>query len=377
MEMELNAATDSTPTNPPPKPSYAKPLPQVASQWLVQPVIPAEPVLEGLFDMGDKVMIVGKSKTRKSFFALQMAFCIAGYRKFLTQQVTKRRVLLVQFEIKANNYHARCKTMAEKLVIDVKALDNLIIINARGATNNAEDLQDYLVKCVDEIRPEVIFLDPLYKILDGDESKIEDVKPTLRFFDQLAEKKQAAVVIVHHDKKGSSGDQEATDRGSGSGVLGRDADCGITLTEHKDQPDTVVVEAYVRNHPKFSPICAEWNDYHFTVSGALPEKKTSRTSNKPKIKHQAKVDTALGVIAKLRPYKPSMGMSLFNSELMDAGVGKDSLTAVKESLIEMGVIEIRASGKKIKGQDFKMVFFVNKQEPLDTEVSYDENEIPF
>lgn len=358
-------------------PPNGRPIPRLVSDWLKQPIVQSPPILEGLFDVGDKVMIIGKSKTRKSFFAMQMAFCIAAERKFLTQNTHKKKVLMVQFEIKENNYHARCKTIAEKLAIDISTLDNLIVINARGATSNAKQLQDFLISYVDELKPEVIFLDPLYKILDGDESKIEDVKPTLKFFDSLAEKKQAAIVVVHHDKKGAAGDQDATDRGAGSGVLGRDADCGITLTEHKDQSDTVVIEAYVRNHPKFAPICAEWADYRFSVSGALPDKKTSRTSNKPRIKHASRVDAALSVIAKLRPFKSSMGIALFNQELQDAGIGKDSIAAVKESLIEMGAIEIQGAGKKVKGQDSKLVFFTSKQTVPGSELFYDEDEINF
>jgi len=358
-------------------PPNGRPIPRLASDWLTQPIVQSPPILEGLFDVGDKVMIIGKSKTRKSFFAMQMAFCIAAERKFLTQNTHKKKVLMVQFEIKENNYHARCKTMADRLVIDISTLDNLIVINARGATSNAKELQEFLVSYVDEIKPEVIFLDPLYKILDGDESKIEDVKPTLKFFDSLAEKKQAAIVVVHHDKKGASGDQDITDRGSGSGIFGRDADCGITLTEHKDQSDTVVVEAYVRNHPKFLPICAEWKDYHFLVSGALPEKKTSKTSNVKKVNLETKIDLALSVIGKLKGFKKSVGVSLFNSKLMDAGIGKDSFTAVKDSLIDMGVIEIRSMGKRIKGQDSRMVFFLDEPVVPRSEISYDEDEVLF
>lgn len=361
--------------------SLGKPKAYSASYWLTQPVVPSEPILEGLFDKGDKVMIIGKSKTRKSFFALQLAFCIAGQRKFLTQNTYKKKVLMVQFEIKENNYHARCKMMAEKLIVDIEHLDNLVIVNARGATSNSQELQELLISYVNDIKPEVIFLDPLYKILDGDESKIEDVKPTLKFFDSLAEKKDAAIIVIHHDKKGHAGDQDTTDRGSGSGIFGRDADCGITLTEHKDQDDVIVIEAYIRNHPKFKPICAEWSDYRFLVSGASPDKKTSRTNNKTKIKHQAKVDIALEVITKQRLFKSSLGVSLFNSELMDAGISKNDLTAVKESLIEMGMIEIRATGKGAKGQDCKTVFFLDAQAVSsrvpDREILYDEDDVLF
>ena len=186
----------------------------VASTWLKEPQIPANPVLLNLFDSGDKVVIIGQSKTRKSFFALQLSLTLSSGRGFLGFISTeKKKVLLVQSEIKKDRYHSRCVRMAERLNIEPDELSELLIVNTRGAPSQ----QLLIERQVEEHKPDVVIIDPFYKLISGDESKSEDVKPILRFFDTLAEKSGAAIVYVHHDKKGVSGDQQLTDRGSGTG----------------------------------------------------------------------------------------------------------------------------------------------------------------
>lgn len=347
-----------------------------ASDWAPNPIVKSPPILEGLFDEGDKVTIIAKSKARKSFFALQLAICIAANRKFLSFNTFQKKVLIIQFEVKENNYHARLKTIAEKLGLNPNELQNLFVVNARGATNNAEDLQNLVTEYVEEIKPEVIFFDPLYKILDGDESKIEDVKPTLRYFDAIAEKYKAAIILVHHDKKGRSGDLESTDRGAGSGVLGRDADCGITLTEQNGSEEALVLEAYLRNYPKLKPMCVEWSDYKLIVSNLIPDKKSSKNANsKTKVKLDTKVEIALGVIKSLMSFgEVEMGIGLFNSHLTDAGLNKNELTAIKESLIKLKVIDIDDTGKRGKGKLGKIVTFTYTETVVENDTPYEYEE---
>ena len=103
------------------------------------------------------------------------------------------------------------------------------------------------IKKIEEIvkpyGPEVISLDPLYKIATGAENAAEDLKGILNAFDELSRATGAAIPFVHHDAKGASGDRDIRDRGAGSNVLGRDYDACITLTPHASEPDAVVVES--------------------------------------------------------------------------------------------------------------------------------------
>jgi hypothetical protein len=242
-----------------------------AGYWLtIMPAI-VDAVIEGLFERGDKVAVIGKSKTRKSFLVLQLAFCLVLGIPFMGFCVgRRRRVLLIQLEIKADHMHRRVRNMAHAL--HVNSVDGLYIYNGRGAAID----QDAIIRWGLETKADVIIIDPIYKLAPSDES-VEPMAAILRMFDAITEATGATVVYVHHDKKGASGDLDLVDRGSGSGVTGRDYDTGMFLTPHVDG-EGVVVEFITRNHPPRGGVVARFEDGCFVVDdAATPQVETSRT----------------------------------------------------------------------------------------------------
>ena len=85
-------------------------------------------------------------------------------------------------------------------------------------------------KAVSDFRPEVIMLDPLYKIADGVENAAEDFKVLLNAFDEFAEKPGPPSCLFITTPRAPPETRCIRDRGAGSGVLGRDYDACITLT---------------------------------------------------------------------------------------------------------------------------------------------------
>lgn len=224
-----------------------------------EPPVP-EQILVDTFDLGDKIVVIGGSKQRKSFFILQMAISLAAGLDFLIwKNRAPRRVLLVQFEVKEDHYHKRVRNMADVLDVSEENIkDNLQIINARGLGINGADGIMKLTAIANEHRAEFIIFDPLYKIMDGNENSPEAFKPVLDAFDSLAEETGAAIGYVHHDAKGAAGDRDIRDRGAGSNVLGRDYDACITLSPHRSEENVTVVETLVRNYRYRPAFCIEW-----------------------------------------------------------------------------------------------------------------------
>ncbi len=256
-----------------------------AADWLkLEPAKPDQ-ILDDTFDLGDKVAIIGSSKMRKSFFLLQMLISIAAGRSFLAWDIPKpRRVLHVQLEIQPRHYHARIIRMARALGIGPENLgDRLQIINGRGLGLAGEKGINQIRDIAKEIKPEIISLDPLYKIATGIENAAEDLKVILSIFDALAEETGAAIAYVHHDAKGAPGDRDIRDRGAGSNVLGRDYDACITLTPHASEEEAAVVDVLLRNYRPQEPFSIRWTDdesggYRFETAGDLTaEKRTSKT----------------------------------------------------------------------------------------------------
>ena len=230
----------------------------------------ADPIVVGLFDRGDKIAVIGSSKSRKTFFSLQLAVsCASGSALFGNAVQLPRRVLLIQFEVKAAHFHRRARMMLNALDIDpAKIEDRLTVYNARGHTVNHADI----VRLVNAHRADLVILDPLYKLLQGDENSAEDVKPILSMFDRISESTGAAVMFVHHNAKGHAGDRQTRDRGAGSGVIARDFDTAIYITDHADGEDRFVLETICRNYPPRPAITVEWDYDHDKGGGCFKER---------------------------------------------------------------------------------------------------------
>jgi hypothetical protein len=255
-----------------------------AADWIETEPLPADQVLEDMFDIGDKVAVIGSSKLRKSFFVLQLSLHLAAGLEFLGWKVPRRRkVLLVQMEVKPNHFHRRLKRMAENLGMTRAVIEShLRIVNGRG-----EDCSmNHIAAVARETGAEVIIFDPLYKLVTGDENNAADMKPILSAFDRLAESSGAAVMYVHHDPKGHAGDRNIRDRGAGSNVLGRDYDCCITLTPHRDDPEAIVIEVLLRNYKPQQSFSIGWCDGTFRTAdlpaiAATSSNRVNQASSKP------------------------------------------------------------------------------------------------
>jgi RecA-family ATPase len=178
-----------------------------AAEWLESEPPEPDQIFVDTLDAGDKMAVLAPSKMRKSFFVQQMALALAAGRDFLAWKVRQpRRVVYVQFEIRAHHSHRRTRRLAHSLGIGPDDIeDRLMIISGRGAGLRGADGLERIVKTAADFEPEVIMFDPLYKIAEGAENVAEDFKVLLNAFDQLAERTGAAIVYVHHDTKGVAG----------------------------------------------------------------------------------------------------------------------------------------------------------------------------
>jgi hypothetical protein len=233
--------------------------------WLLEEEQLPNSVIEQFLDVGDKFALIGASKARKSFMALQLMLSVAAGRDFLGWRIPQpRRVLLVQYEINKLHFHARLKRMARALGIEPGTMNHRIkIINARGVAGFVgEDSIVRLREVIDATNPELIFLDPLYKLSAGDEKSNGDdgMKPLLAEFDKIVNDYNASLGFCHHDTKGSQANKQNTDRGSGGGILARDYDAALILTPHAVSPDLIVLDSVNRNYKAMPSRTVSWTE---------------------------------------------------------------------------------------------------------------------
>lgn len=196
------------------------------------PELPPE-TIKGVLRSGEKLVLTGPSKAGKSFALIQLAVALATGSEWMGRfQCSTQRVVYINFELTKENAAVRIMDVWKALHRDnLDGTKNLSIWNLRGSVVSAKAMVDSIIKRHKAMAnpPGYYIVDPIYKINAGDENAAKDVNELLREFDRLCAETNANLVYAHHHAKGSQYGKRALDRGSGSGVIGRDADAAIDL----------------------------------------------------------------------------------------------------------------------------------------------------
>lgn len=205
------------------------------------PPLPPEQI-HGLLRQGGKLYITAPSKAGKTFLSIELAESVAVGGEWLGWECEQGRVLYCNFEIDRASFYDRLNKVAERKGFDKGTLEkNLHVWNMRGHTRKADELLEPLGKRIDGRDYSLVVLDPIYKLLGGNESDSEVIERFAEFLDKVTNL-GCSVAYVHHHSKGAQAGKSAMDRGSGSGVFARDADAMVDLLEI-DVPDSAMLHA--------------------------------------------------------------------------------------------------------------------------------------
>lgn len=246
-----------------------------AADFLAKPLPPPDWIIPDMICKNMKCDIIGKSKTMKTFFSLQLAGCIAEGRDFLAIPIPRpRKVAYINLELMEVFMQERLTAQQLGLNLTPAGLANLTLLNVRGKGRVLREKANLLLKSLKNIGCDLVIVDPQYKLLqaDEDENSGAGMQGILEFRDHLAT--EFAVILVAHDTKGEVGHKAITDRGSGSGFLGRDFDFRFVLTEHSDGiPSHIVISNANRNRkpvPDFTAVFDEDAKAFFTDETITP-----------------------------------------------------------------------------------------------------------
>jgi hypothetical protein len=246
--------------------------------------------------------------------------------------------------------------MCAELFIDSTLINtNLNVFSGRGFNFDFKKLS----ALVREIGAEVVVLDPFYKIFDGDESSVEDIKKVLKALDLLSQATQTVVIFVHHDKKGQVSELRASDRGAGSGIMGRDLDTSIVLTPQAADENSVVIEFLSRNYKPRPPMCVEFKNGIFCVSDALPIKESARTLNKRKPVDLGRLGNK--AIEIIKENGGGIYLEELKLHLKNAGGTKEEVSVAINKIIEAGQVREEWT-KGVKGGQKKRLFLIEAVE---------------
>ena len=193
-----------------------------------------EELIPGVLRVGHKMLLAGPSKAGKSFLLINLCISIAEGREWIGLPCKQGRVLYVNLELDENSCFHRFKEIYDKLKITPQHPDCIQIWNLRGHAVPMNRLAPILIQRFKEKRYEAVIIDPIYKVITGDENNATEMAAFCSYFDQVATEMGVSVIYCHHHSKGATGKYaNAADRSSGSGVFARDPDAILDLSQVK------------------------------------------------------------------------------------------------------------------------------------------------
>ena len=239
------------------------------------PVVPPE-LISGVLRVGHKMIISGPSKAGKSFSLMELCVALSEGTTWLGFKCKKSKVLYVNLEIDPASCIHRFIEIYKALKMKPKYSNDIVIWNLRGYAVPLDKLVPKLVRRIKNQNYDAVIIDPIYKVITGDENNASEMGSFCNQFDKICSETGCSAIYCHHHSKGAQGQKSMMDRSSGSGVFARDPDAIIDLIELVVPPETSIqygpssyatpwrVEGSLREFLSFKPFNV-WFNYPLHV----------------------------------------------------------------------------------------------------------------
>lgn len=225
----------------------------------------AEELIEGILRQGHKMLLVGPSKSGKSFSLIELCIAIAEGTKWMGRQCKQGDVLYVNFELDRASCLHRFKDVYQTLGLTPNNANRIFVWNLRGKTPALDQLVPKLIRRAEKKKYIAVVVDPIYKVITGDENSASEMAKFCNQFDKIADALGASVIYAHHHSKGAQGGKKSMDRASGSGVFARDPDALLDMIEldmNKEVKEHFISEARVEAmHAVLDKYVPKWRTY--------------------------------------------------------------------------------------------------------------------
>ncbi|MGN0508690.1 MAG: AAA family ATPase [Ruminococcus sp.] len=231
----------------------------LATVWNNPPEL-SPPLIEGILRQGHKMLLAGPSKAGKSYALIELCAAISEGKKWFGFQCAQGKVMYVNLELDSASCIHRFLDVYNALGLPPDQIKNIDILNLRGKSVPMDKLAPKLIRRAQKKDYIAVIIDPIYKIITGDENSADQMAHFCNQFDKVCSEVGCAVIYCHHHSKGGQGGKKSMDRASGSGVFARDPDALFDLTElevtdgiRKAEENTLVCKICLDWISRFNP----------------------------------------------------------------------------------------------------------------------------
>lgn len=214
------------------------------------------PLIDNILRQGHKMLLAGPSKAGKSFGLIELCCAIAEGKDWFGFKCTQGRVMYVNLELDRASCIHRFKDVYTALGWRPNNISKIDIWHLRGKTVPMDKLAPKLIRRAAKKDYIAIIIDPIYKVITGDENSADQMAHFCNQFDRVCTELGCAVIYCHHHSKGAQGGKRSMDRASGSGVFARDPDALLDLIE-LDLTDSIIKQE--KNKAVCAALCGYLN----------------------------------------------------------------------------------------------------------------------
>jgi hypothetical protein len=226
-----------------------------------EPQLPQE-IIPGVLRAESIGIMSSSSKSYKTWNLL--AACIAagmGKSWMGFERCKPVRVLYVNLELHTEELKKRIDMVAAAMGTTRAALQGHVdFLNLKGQRNQIDRVLARIRSYGNANGPwRLIMIDPVYKLYSSDDTKDNSENSTSAIaamfekLEVLARELEAAIILVHHFRKGNQGNISDIDLGSGSWVFARAPDCMIYLRDLEEEDQAWKCSLVLRYFPAIKP----------------------------------------------------------------------------------------------------------------------------
>lgn len=203
------------------------------------------PIIEGLLRERELGSIVGAAKTQKTWFGLGLGLHVAEGREFLGREVHQRKVLYLDYELKAGTFRKRMCLLADKKP------EGFYYQTLRGC--RSLPTVDDIAALVEAEGYGLVIVDSLYRTGWMTEENNNDSTPRdLAPLQDFTRRVPCSLIVIDHTAKGGGNERSAVDAARGASAKGGFWDCLLVLRPTDKGPDPE------GNYTILDPVLRDW-----------------------------------------------------------------------------------------------------------------------
>uniref|UniRef100_A0A6M3IPG1 Putative ATPase domain containing protein n=2 Tax=viral metagenome TaxID=1070528 RepID=A0A6M3IPG1_9ZZZZ len=141
-----------------------------------------------------KSLIYAPAKAGKSTLAVQIARCIGIGEPLLGFPTEQGKVLYIQCELGT-------KVLQDRMRSTHQSYDNVFVGTSFTLKVDRQTGQTQLKRALEAVEPDVLIIDPIYKVISGDENDSSDMRVVCDFVDSIIEAFECSVILFGHPGK--------------------------------------------------------------------------------------------------------------------------------------------------------------------------------